>query len=221
MNKKPQTSGVWISIDGSEGVGKTLFVDYLCKNHKNFIVVPEFSDNSVGKFLKDSVTHNPHYITSSKLGQSLLFLSDFFTLYDTVILPNIQDGNIVISDRGFLSKYVYQYIVLSDQYEKDRVFEILNSLFKFIRPPDLTLYIRSQIDKQEERLMSRDGHCNEQRLNFIKKANSLFTIASEQFYFQTSIVNNGDDIDKDCFIRQCVLVIEEYLHKLCLQKRGG
>lgn len=220
MKSKDKARGTWISVDGSEGVGKTLFTDYLRKHHTGFVVVPEFSDTHVGRYLKDSVTSNPHFITSSKLGQSLLFLSDFFTLYDTVILPNLKEGKVVVSDRGFLSRYVYQFIVLSDEYSENSIFDVLDSLFNLISPPSLTICIQTPIEMQRKRLADRDGCCSDERLNFIKKANYSFEAILKRLNVKTSVVVNESDVDKDGFITQCMLLFDEHARECSLSNLG-
>lgn len=167
-------NGLWISLDGSEGVGKSVLAKHLSEIIKDAVVAPEFSDSPTGDFLKNSVVLNPHFNSPSLIGQSLLFLADFFYIYDVVVRPALEKGKIVISDRGYASKYVYQYLVLSSEYDDHATRNLLLSLFELISPPDLTLYISTTNDIQYHRILDRDGHCDADRVAFIKQANTEF-----------------------------------------------
>src|SRR5436853_509064 len=134
--KASTVKGLWISIDGTEGVGKSVLANHLKMTRQDATVVPEFSDSPTGKFLHWAVQTNPHFITSSPLEQSLLFLGDFFRLYDELVVPSLAAGRLIVSDRGFLSKIVYQHLVLSSVYATSDVREILKRIFNLIRPPD-------------------------------------------------------------------------------------
>jgi len=205
--------GAWISLDGTDGVGKTALARYLQTVIRDSIVSPEFSDSPVGHFLKESVQTNPHFISESLIEQSLLFLADFFRIYDSVVNPSLGKGLCVISDRGLVSKYVYQLIVLSSRYNKTTVRGILESLFSLIPPPDLTILLTCEEQVQINRLLQRDGHCNDSRIEFIREANEEYLdyLVSHNLRFvrvhQTSEMNittlfsEGEGIMKD-FLNQ-------------------
>jgi dTMP kinase len=167
-------SGKWISLDGTEGVGKSVLARYLAETVKNVVVTPEFSDGNTGNYLRNSVVKNPHFISSSLIEQSLLFLADFFCIYDLIVKPALANGQMVISDRGYVSKYVYQLLVISSGYQNKAVRKLLFSLFELVQPPDLTIYLSCSQNIQYQRLMERDGHCDDARMSFIRQANVEF-----------------------------------------------
>jgi dTMP kinase len=163
--------GFWISIDGADGVGKTTLARHLAATIDESVLTPEFSDSPVGKFLRNAVQTNPHFISESLIEQSLLFLADFFRIYDSAVRPSVLSGKLAISDRGYVSKYVYQLIVLSSGYDSRAVRVMLDSLFSLISPPDLTLLLTCEENMLVQRLLHRDGHCDKDRIDFIEKAN--------------------------------------------------
>ncbi len=168
--------GFWISIDGTEGVGKTEVAQYLQQILPGSIVAPEFSSSPIGSFLQNAVQTNPHFISESLLEQSLLFLADFFRIYDSIVLPAIRNKHIVISDRGYASKYVYQMLVLSSAFDPKQVKVILDSLFNMISTPSLSLLLTCNESTQIKRLIERDGHCDDDRIKFIRKANQEYVV---------------------------------------------
>lgn len=166
--------GVWISLDGTDGTGKSVLCNYLNKSIETSIVAPEFSESTIGKYLSETVKEKPHFISPSLIEQSLLFLADFFRIYDCVIRPSLDQGKTVLSDRGFISKYVYQKVVLTSSYKEHAVKQTLDSLFDLISPPDLTILLTCEEKVQIQRLMNRDGHCDENRIMFIRQANKEY-----------------------------------------------
>jgi thymidylate kinase len=134
--------GCWISIDGVDGVGKTVLAQHLVTVLDGATLVPEFSESLEGVYLKDAVTRGgPRFPSLSRMEKSLLFFADFFRQYDTLILRALQQGWIAISDRGYVSKYVFQLLVLSYDYDPAAVEIMIDALFCLIAPPDLTLYL--------------------------------------------------------------------------------
>jgi thymidylate kinase len=106
--------------------------------------------------------------------KSLLFLADFFRQYDTLIRRALQQGRIAISDRGYVSKYVFQLLVLSYDYDPAAVEAMLDALFRLIAPPDLTLYLTCEEHACLQRLIQRDGQCDSMRVNFIRQAKQAY-----------------------------------------------
>jgi len=98
---------MWISVDGVEGTGKTTIATHLAQTLP-VELAPEFSDSVFGHALRAAVTASPHYISSSPLGQSLVFLADFLEVHASCVAPRLDLGVSVVSDRGYLSKYAYR-----------------------------------------------------------------------------------------------------------------
>jgi thymidylate kinase len=162
--------GLWVSIDGTDGVGKTFLGNLLMAKLDGVILAPEFSDSENGRYLCEIVKEKPHFISSSIVEQSLLFLADFFRIYETIIRKMVLSGNVVISDRGYVSKYIYQLIILSTKYGMIESTRILNALFDLLPVPDITVFLTCNRDVQVNRLLIRDGHCDNDRIVFMQQA---------------------------------------------------
>jgi len=167
--------GCWISIDGVDGVGKTVLAQHLATMLGGATLVPEFSQSPEGVYLQDAVTRGgPCFPSLSRMEKSLLFFADFFRLYDTLIRRALQQGQIAISDRGYVSKYVFQLLVLSYYYDPRAVKAMLDALFNLIAPPDLTLYLMCEEHACLQRLIQRDGQCDSVRVSFIRQAKQAY-----------------------------------------------
>lgn len=167
-------AGFWISLDGVDGAGKTTVATKLAARLPEMRVVPEFSEAPVGQYLASAVREQPHVISASLLGQSLAFLSDFFYHYELVVADSMRRGHVVLSDRGPLSKHVYQTVVLEQAYDPQKVRRVLDGLFDLIIWPDLTVYLRCDPQTLHARLRERDGFCDSSRMAFLTDFEARF-----------------------------------------------
>lgn len=167
--------GRWICVDGTEGAGKTTVASALCRETAS-IGVAEFSRAPFGTALREAVARSPHFISTSPVGQSLVFLGDFIELYEDEIAPRLEAGQTVITDRGWLTKLAYQQVVLERVMTTSEALDLLTPILAHIPRPDLTLLLSAPAEVIRRRLIDRDGQCDEARLRFIERA---ATVASE------------------------------------------
>jgi len=161
--------GRWICVDGVEGTGKTTITQALAAALP-VEVAPEFSHAPFGLALGHAVRTSPHYIAVSALGQSLIFLGDFVEVFATKVAPRLAAGVSVVSDRGYLSKYIYQEVVLAGALGTSQARRLLDEVFAHLSPPDLTIYLTTPLHILRARLLRRDGFCDRARVEFIARA---------------------------------------------------
>ncbi len=167
------TGGMWISIDGVEAAGKTTLADALARRMTDVARVAEFSQGPVGRFLADAVKASPHYISGSPGGQSLVFLGEFWERCDLEVVPQVAQGHTVIHDRGYLSKFAYQHAVMGPTLG-EAAWTVLLGVFAALPRPDLTVRLTAPIATIEQRLLTLDGSCDGDRLDFIRRADLIF-----------------------------------------------
>lgn len=161
--------GAWICVDGVEGAGKTTLAEHLARTLP-VDLAPEFSDSPFGAALRAAVVSDPHYISTSPVGQSLVFLGDFLEVHASNVAPSLDAGRSVVSDRGYLSKYAYQEVVLSRTLGAAPAKRLLDEVFEHLPPPRLTIHLTAPEHRVHERLLNRDGHCDQARMEFIASA---------------------------------------------------
>ena len=114
-------NGCFIVLEGPDGSGKTHMAKALADHlslvsDKNVVLTKEFTNGAIGKYITDT------YINSGgkdgEVIQSLALLDriDHFIKPNGVLNHN-KSGNIVISDRGWLSSIVYAKHV-SEEFSK-------------------------------------------------------------------------------------------------------
>ena len=100
----------FITLEGIEGSGKTSslksITDLLDKRNISYIVTREPGGSSIGKELRAILLHPDTEISPEV--ELMLMLSDRKDHVEKIILPNLEKGNWVVSDRFMDSSIAYQ-----------------------------------------------------------------------------------------------------------------
>jgi len=100
----------FITLEGIEGSGKTSSIksitDLLDKKNISYIVTREPGGSSIGKELRAILLHPDTEISPEV--ELMLMLSDRKDHVEKIILPNLEKGNWVVSDRFMDSSIAYQ-----------------------------------------------------------------------------------------------------------------
>ena len=100
----------FITLEGIEGSGKTSSIksitDLLDKRNISYIVTREPGGGSIGKELRAILLHPDTEISPEV--ELMLMLSDRKDHVEKIILPNLEKGNWVVSDRFMDSSIAYQ-----------------------------------------------------------------------------------------------------------------
>lgn len=190
-------NGIWISLDGCGGSGKTTFFERLKQIFPEFVYVPEFSSLCTGTALEKMIKESgPYIIPRSCIGSSLLFLSDYFVLLESMILPSLNNKKIVVSDRGFLSKIALQDIVMSQKYPANEVEAVLTNLFQLSPIPNYSFNFDIPISVLRERLVKRDGIFRQEHEQIIEPTKRRINHYAEVFHLAKKDLRNDQDIEQ-------------------------
>lgn len=103
--------GVFITVEGGEGVGKTTQIERLVRTLQNrqydVVETHDPGGTTIGGRIRGIVTEKDHKELSAKT-ELLLFLAARAQLVSEVVIPSLEAGKIVISDRYYHSTYAYQ-----------------------------------------------------------------------------------------------------------------
>ncbi len=105
MNRK----GAFICIEGLDGCGKTTQAQLLAKKLRkgyNAVYTAEPSCGKIGTFIRKSYLYGEKRLSS--VAEALLFAADRLEHVETEVLPALQQGRLVISDRYVYSSLAYQ-----------------------------------------------------------------------------------------------------------------
>ena len=131
MGKK----GAFVCIEGLDGCGKTtqakLLAKKLRKSH-NAVYTAEPSRGKIGTFIRNRCLYGEKRVSTAV--EALLFAADRVEHVENEVLPALNDGRLVISDRYVYSSLAYQGIAgLS--------IEWIEQINKHALKPDLAVFI--------------------------------------------------------------------------------
>lgn len=210
--------GCWVCVDGVEGAGKTTLTEGLIKLVQSE-GISEFSDSVIGIALREAVRSAPHYISQSALGQSLVFLGDFVELYEAKVLPALQRGELVFTDRGWLTKYAYQRVVLEDSLTAEMADGLLRSILAFVGPPDLSILLTAPLPVLQSRLIERDGFCGADRSRFISRAEVALRDFGMSLDGHVNVVSISSDREVDEVVADALAAVRRV--QMARQSIGG
>jgi dTMP kinase len=155
------SEGRLISFEGVDGAGKTTQIDmlenWLKLHHVSYVRTREPGGTQLGIRIKDLLLHPPDS-QMTPLGETLLYQADREEHFTEVILPALEEGKLVITDRGFDASIAYQGYGRGVDVE---LIEYLSLLVMKGRIPDLTILL----DLDPALISERVGHRGLNRLD--------------------------------------------------------
>lgn len=139
--------GIFITMEGPDGSGKTTQIDllkkYLEKKGYNIVIAREPGGTVIGEAIRKIIL-NPEYEEMGHMTELLLYASARAQLVNQVIKPALTEGKAVICDRFVESSAVYQGI--GRGLGVDTVYEVNNYALGDVQPK-LTIFM--DLDAEE------------------------------------------------------------------------
>lgn len=182
--------GFFITFEGADGVGKTtqisLLKEYLKAKNKEVFATREPGGTIVGEKIRE-VLLNPQ-VEMVKRTETLLYLSARAEHIEKIILPKIEDGIIVLSDRFVDSTLVYQGVVRG--IDIDKLVEINNFATNGLQP-DLTFLLDGSVEELSKRVQKRGkaDRIEQEGLVFQQKVREGFLTLAERFSNRIVIID--------------------------------
>lgn len=141
-----ETSGYFVAVDGPNGSGKSFIAKELCRTFsdtgKGATLTREPTDAGIGKFLREGEEK------TRGLSLACLVAADRYQHIESEILPNLNAGSLVVSDRYILSSLILQRM---DGVDPSFIFDINARILK----PDLQVVVHSSPEVIKRRLKAR------------------------------------------------------------------
>lgn len=168
-------TGILITFEGIDGTGKSSAARYLydaLKKEFPVIFTREPGATELGKQLR-SILQNRTFDLDPK-AEYLLFAADRVQHMETIVLPALQEGKIVISDRMADSSLAYQGY---GRGVDPGMITLVNNWAMHDRVPDLTVYLELDYELASKRLALR----NEQATVFEQERAEFFERVQQGF----------------------------------------
>lgn len=190
--------GLFISIEGNDGSGKTTVVACLKKEleSRNIPVVTtrEPGGIRIAEAIRDIIL-NPEYKEMSASTEALLYAASRSQHIDEKIIPALQEGKVVICDRFVHSSLAYQGFARDlgiEQVYDINLFAIKDAI------PDITIFLDVDVDVARARV-NRRQHLDRLELEkdaFHKKVRKGYEIVCEMYQDKIVKVDANQSLEK-------------------------
>lgn len=190
--------GTYIAIEGVDGAGKSTYLNNIKKtlNGKHFLYVQEPAGENSPKICKDIqniIYENPDLTKEQLL---MLFTIQRISLYNRVVKPALDSGNIVISDRSVYSMFAYN---IDGKDYLDYTFNVQEELNKLYQAcPDFILpklFLLNPTDFLRNKHMNKRGKTNWLDNSNINHVKENYKFLSDYYQDNTQVINYNNDED--------------------------
>ena len=183
--------GKFITLEGIEGSGKSTSLkdisDTLNQKSIGYIVTKEPGSGSLGRDLRSLLLSNDNKISSEV--ELLLMMADRKNHLDSLVIPNLNNGNWVISDRYLDSTYAYQ----GGGREID--FALIDDLSNNLNlpAPDLTILFDLPVEIALERAKQRANldRFEKEPIDFHNRIRNIYKSRAEEDSNRIKIVDSS------------------------------
>ena len=185
----------FITLEGIEGSGKTSSIksitDLLDKRNISYIVTREPGGSSIGKELR-AILLDPETEISPEV-ELMLMLSDRKDHVEKIILPNLEKGNWVVSDRFMDSSIAYQGG--GRQLGKKLIISVAEYLN--LPQPDLTLLFDLPVETSLSRVKARGelDRFEKEELEFHKRIRNTYLDLAKNNRNRIEIIDSSKKIE--------------------------
>ena len=185
----------FITLEGIEGSGKTSslksITDLLDKKSISYIVTREPGGSSIGKELR-AILLDPDTEISPEV-ELMLMLSDRKDHVEKIILPNLEKGNWVVSDRFMDSSIAYQGG--GRQLDKKLIISLTDYLN--LPQPDLTLLFDLPVEVSLSRVKARGelDRFEKEELEFHKRIRNTYLDLAKYNSNRIKIIDSSKKIE--------------------------
>lgn len=211
--------GVLISFEGVDGSGKStqarMLYDYLKKHNYDVLFIREPGGTAVSEAIRAILLDNAHAKMSART-ELLLFLAARAELVDEVIVPALNQGRIVITDRFSDSTLAYQ--IDGRRLPREIVTET-NSFAAAGVKPGLTFIVDLEIAKAHSRLKEKKDRMESSTREFHKRVRRGFLKIAKAEPRRVKVVDGKKT--PDAIFQEVLAVSQAFLtrRKLGPQKR--
>ena len=205
------TPGRFITVEGTEGVGKSTNIDYLCnllkKEGIEVVLTREPGGTPLAEELR-SLLLTPREENVSEDTELLLMFAARAQHIENVIRPALERGAWVISDRFTDATFAYQGGGRGVSMEH---IETLERLVQHGLHPDLTFLLDLPVEIGLQRASARSApdRFEQEKLNFFEKVRAAYLMRAENEPERFAVIDASRDLES--VQEQILTAVKEYL----------
>lgn len=189
------TKGLFITFEGADGCGKStqlkLLRDYLLEKGFEVVVTREPGAKGLGEKVRD-ILLNYDGVVSDRC-ESFLFLADRAQNIDTIVLPAIEQGKIVLCDRHTDSTVAYQGY--GRGLDIDQI-NMLNNLATQNVKPDLTFVFDVDIRTSMHRVGNNKDRMENSGQDFFNRVRDGYLEIAKQEPNRIKVIDSTKSIEE-------------------------
>tara|TARA_Y100001970_G_C13851870_1_gene659709 strand:+ start:24 stop:635 length:612 start_codon:yes stop_codon:yes gene_type:complete len=183
----------YIAFEGIDGSGKTSIIenlsDILNSQNKEHTIVREPGGTSVGEGIRELLLSHDYKV--NPLAEALLFCAQRSQLIEEVVLPSLNKGVIVLSDRSAYSSVAYQGEGRGLGYEK--IYQLNDISIQSNWPERVVLLdIDPEVSLSRQQVADRIGS---DKVEFFQKVRTGYLKLAEEFKDSFIILNGENNIE--------------------------
>ena len=182
--------GKLITLEGIDGTGKSSITKLLKKSFHESVFTREPTQSWIGKAVKRSIGSD-----GDPLAELFLFVADHAEHIAKVIRPALSEGKIVFSDRYSDSRYAYQGVTLSDDFD-DAVAWVQGIHRGWTVVPDMTILFTIDPAVAVSRCGVRGEKTKFEKLEFLTKVQDNFLRLAKEEPSRFVIIDAGAELEK-------------------------
>ncbi len=183
----------YIAFEGIDGSGKTSIIenlsDILNSQNKEHTIVREPGGTSVGEGIRELLLSHDYQV--NPLAEALLFCAQRSQLIEEVVLPSLNNGVVVLSDRSAYSSVAYQGEGRGLGYEK--IYQLNDISIQSNWPERVVLLdIDPEVSLSRQQVADRIGS---DKVEFFQKVRNGYLKLAEEFKDSFLILNAENNIE--------------------------
>ncbi len=198
--------GKFITVDGVEGAGKSTQINFICEYLKdkgiNVILTREPGGTEISEKIRELLLS-----TDSKMHSDTELLLMFAARNEHIyskILPTLETGDWVLSDRFTDASYAYQGG--GRGLDINRIAQLEKWVIQGFTP-DMTLLLDVPVDIGMQRVESRGAkdRIEQENLDFFNRVREAYIARSEQYPQRIKLINASESVDNTSNQIQAIL----------------
>ena len=185
----------YIAFEGIDGSGKTSLIENLStildSQNKKHIIVRETGGTSVGEGIRELLLSHDYQV--NPLAEALLMSASRAQLIQETVIPTINNGQVVVTDRSAYSSVAYQGVGRGLGYQE--IYQLNDLAIDGFWPEKVILLdIDPKISLSRQKIADRIGSGE---VDFFQKVRSGYLKLADEFESQFLVLNATKSIDEN------------------------